>query len=153
MALIDTLHPVHEGRVFRWRDEESNDPAMVEYGRSDQGEGAATWQSSPFFHLLQIGEEEMRLRIGFGETAEFPVVQEMKDAGHTDYLVFVHRFAGDNAIGEMDCVYSSWVTRHPGGFCAAWCRRWRWPSRPPLSPASPVRWSKSISDAMREGAC
>ncbi|TAJ40516.1 MAG: adenylate/guanylate cyclase domain-containing protein [Reyranella sp.] len=119
MALIDTLHPVHEGRVFRWRDDASNDPAMVEYGRSDQGEGAVAWQSSPFFHLLQAGEEEMRLRIGFGETADFPVVQEMKDAGHTDYLVFVHRFADDNAIGEMDCVYSSWVTRHPEGFSDA----------------------------------
>lgn len=116
MALIDTLHPVHEGRVFRWRDEASNDPAMLEYGRSDEGEGATQWQTSPFFHMLQTGEEEMRLRIGFGETADFPVVHEMKEAGHTDYLVFVHRFAGDNAIGEMDCVYSSWMTRHPEGF-------------------------------------
>ena len=43
----------------------------------------------------------------------------MKDAGHTDYLVFVHRFADDNAIGEMDCVYSSWSTRHPEGFSDA----------------------------------
>jgi adenylate cyclase len=119
MALIDTLHPVHEGRVFRWRDEASNDPAMVEYGRSDEGEGAVQWQSSPFFHLLQTGEEELRRRIGFGDALDFSVVQEMKEAGHTDYLVFVHRFAGDNAIGEMDCVYSSWVTRHPEGFSEA----------------------------------
>lgn len=119
LALIDTLHPVHEGRVFRWRDDESNDPAMVEYGRSDQGEGAETWQRSPFFHLLQTGEEELRRRIGFGDAADFPAIREMKDAGHTDYLVFVHRFADDNAIGEMDCVYSSWMTRHPEGFSDA----------------------------------
>jgi len=119
LALIDTLHPVHEGRVFRWRDDASNDPAMVEYGRSDQGEGAETWQRSPFFHLLQTGEEELRRRIGFGDAADFPAIQEMKDAGHTDYLVFVHRFADDNAIGEMDCVYSSWMTRHPEGFSDA----------------------------------
>ena len=119
LALIDTLHPVHEGRVFRWRDDASNDPAMVEYGRSDQGEGAVAWQSSPFFHLLQTGEEELRRRIGFGDAADFPAIQEMKDAGHTDYLVFVHRFADDNTIGEMDCVYSSWMTRHPEGFSDA----------------------------------
>ncbi len=118
-ALIDTLHPVHEGRVFRWRDDESNDAAMVEYGRSDQGELAETWQRSPFYHLLQTGEEELRRRIGFGEAADFPAIQEMKDVGHTDYLVFVHRFADDNAIGEMDCVYSSWMTRHPEGFSDA----------------------------------
>ena len=42
LAFIDTLHPVHEGRVFRWRDDASNDAAMVEYGRSDQGEAAET---------------------------------------------------------------------------------------------------------------
>jgi len=119
LALIDTLHPVHEGRVFRWRDDESNDAAMVEYGRSDQGELAETWQRSPFFHLLQTGEEELRRRIGFGDAADFPAIQEMKDAGHTDYLVFVHRFADDNTIGEMDCVYSSWMTRHPEGFSDA----------------------------------
>ena len=118
-ALIDTLHPVHEGRVFRWRDDESNDPTMMEYGRSDQGAGAEAWLRSPFFHLLQTGEEELRRRIGFGDTADFPAIQEMKDAGHTDYLVFVHRFADDNAIGDMDCVYSSWMTRHPEGFSDA----------------------------------
>ena len=77
------------------------------------------WQRSPFFHLLQTGEEELRRRIAFGDPVDFPAVQEMKDAGHTDYLVFVHRFADDNAIGEMDCVYSSWVTRHPEGFSDA----------------------------------
>ncbi|MBI3199398.1 MAG: adenylate/guanylate cyclase domain-containing protein [Rhodospirillales bacterium] len=119
LALIDTLHPVHEGRVFRWRDDESDDAPMVEYGRSDQGAAAETWQRSPFYHLLQTGEEELRRRIGFGDAADFPAIQEMKDAGHTDYLVFVHRFADDNTIGEMDCVYSSWMTRHPEGFSDA----------------------------------
>ncbi|MDP3160564.1 MAG: adenylate/guanylate cyclase domain-containing protein [Reyranella sp.] len=120
LAFIDTLHPVHEGRVFRWRDDDSTDAAMVEYGRTDQGGAAAeSWQRSPFFHLLQTGEEELRRRIGFGDAADFPIVQEMKDAGHTDYLVFVHRFASDNAIGEMDGVYSAWMTRHPEGFSDA----------------------------------
>ena len=43
----------------------------------------------------------------------------MKDAGHTDYIVFVHRFAVDATIGEMDCVYSGWSTRDPEGFSDA----------------------------------
>ncbi len=116
LAFIDTLHPVHEGRIFRWRDDVSDETAMVEYGRSDQGAAAESWQRSPFFHLLQTGEEELRRRIGFGEAADFSIIQEMKDAGHTDYLVLIHRFADDNAIGGMDCVYSAWSTRHPAGF-------------------------------------
>ena len=43
----------------------------------------------------------------------------MKDAGHTDYVIFVHRFAADATIGEMDCVYSGWSTRCPEGFSDA----------------------------------
>ncbi|MFI4999505.1 MAG: adenylate/guanylate cyclase domain-containing protein [Reyranellales bacterium] len=119
LAFIDTLHPVHEGRIFRWRSDGTEEKTVVEYGRSNHGEAAASWQRSPFFHLLQTGEEELRRRIGFGEPADYNIIQEMKDAGHTDYVVFVHRFASDNAIGEMDCVYSAWSTRHPNGFSEA----------------------------------
>ena len=71
---------------------------------------------SPFFHLLQTGGEELRRRgIGFGEDADYPIIQEMEHAGHTDYILFIHRFAGDTAIGEMDGVYSAWSTRHAEG--------------------------------------
>ena len=116
LAFIDTLHPVHEGRIFRWRSDGTEEKTVVEYGRSNQGEAAASWQPSPFFHLLQTGGEELRVRIGFGEAADYAIIEEMKHASHTDYVIFVHRFAGDNAIGEMDCVYSGWSTRHPEGF-------------------------------------
>ena len=84
-----------------------------------EGAAAESWQRSPFYHLLQTGGEELRRRIGFGEPADFPVIQEMKELGHTDYIVFVHRFASGAAIGEMDCVYSGWSTRHPEGFSDA----------------------------------
>lgn len=116
LAFIDTLHPVHEGRIFRWRDDETEEEAVVDYGRSDEGEAAQSWQRSPFYHLLQTGGAELRRRIGFGEPADFTIIQEMKDLGHTDYIVFVHRFAETATIGEMDCVYSAWSTRDPAGF-------------------------------------
>ncbi|MCW5733424.1 MAG: adenylate/guanylate cyclase domain-containing protein [Enhydrobacter sp.] len=117
LMVIDTLHPVHEGHVFRWRNDGQEDDGPVrEYGSTSEGEAAQTWQRSPFFHLLQIGQEELRRRIGFGESSDFPVIQDMKDAGHTDYIVFAHRFAAEGTIGEMDCFYSAWSTRHPDGF-------------------------------------
>ena len=65
-----------------------------DYGRTTEGAAAESWQRSPFYHLLQTGGDELRRRIGFGEPADFPFIQEMKDTGHTDYIVFVHRFAG-----------------------------------------------------------
>ena len=120
LSFIDTLHPVHEGRIYRWRDDSVEEEAATDYARTDQGGPAAeSWQRSPFFHLLQTGEEELRRRIGFGEAPDFSVIQEMKDLGHTDYIVFIHRFAGDTKIGDMDGVYSAWSTRHSEGFSDA----------------------------------
>ncbi len=117
LMVIDTLHPVHEGRLFRWRNDGLEDDApMREYGPTTEGEAAQSWQRSPFFHLLRNGGEELRRRIGFGEAPDFLIIQEMKDAGHTDYVLFVHRFAAEGTIGEMDCFYSAWSTRHPDGF-------------------------------------
>jgi len=120
LVVIDTLHPVHEGRLFRWRNDGQEDDAPVrEYGPTTEGEAAQSWQRSPFYHLLQNGQEELRRRIGFGESPDFLIIQEMKDAGHTDYVLFVHRFAAEGTIGEMDCFYSAWSTRHPDGFSDA----------------------------------
>ena len=119
LAFIDTLHPVYEGRIFRWRDDGAEEEPTRDYGRSDQGAAADSWRASPFFHLLQTGGEEMRRRIGFGDSTDYPIIEEMKDAGHTDYILFIHRFAGETTIGEMDGVYSAWSTRHAEGFTDA----------------------------------
>jgi adenylate cyclase len=120
LVIIDTLHPVHEGTVFRWRNDNIEEKAATQYGRTNEGgEAAESWQRSPFYHLLQNGGEEMRRRIGFGDIADFPILQDMKDEGHTDYMVFVHRFASGAAIGEMDGVYSGWSTRSVTGFSDA----------------------------------
>lgn len=120
LMFMDTLHPVHEGRIFFWRNDGGEDAGPVrDYGPSNQGEVAAAWQRSPFFHLLQTGGEELRRRIGFGEPADYKIIEEMKDAGHTDYVLFVHRFAAEGTIGEMDCFYSAWSTKHAEGFSEA----------------------------------
>ena len=119
LAVIDTLHPVHEGTVFRWRSDDVEENAVTEYGRTTEGAAAESWQRSPFYRLLQSGGEELRRRIGFGEPADFAIIQEMKDLGHTDYIIFVHRFASDATIGEMDCVYSAWSTLAAEGFSEA----------------------------------
>src|SRR5260370_16161744 len=115
LAIIDTLHPVHEGTVFRWRDDNVEEKAATQYGRTTEGDAAEFWRRSPFYHLLQSGGEELRRRIGFGDSADFPIIQDMKDEGHTDYIVFVHRFASGATIGAMDCVYSGWSTRSNRG--------------------------------------
>jgi adenylate cyclase len=60
-ALIDTLHPTYEGRAFRWRSDGVEEP-VVEYGPSGQGEAAAAWRRTAFYHLYSTGAAEVRVR-------------------------------------------------------------------------------------------
>src|ERR1700738_4292138 len=70
IALVDTLHPVHEGRAIRW-EREKPETTLTEYGRSTEGEAAERWRSSAFYHLLATGESLLRRRIGADRPFEF----------------------------------------------------------------------------------
>jgi adenylate cyclase len=39
-VILDTLHPVHEGRAFRWRADKQKTVEVVDYGRTNEGEAA-----------------------------------------------------------------------------------------------------------------
>jgi adenylate cyclase len=115
LVFIDTLHPIHEGRMFRWEQEKSA-ATLAEYGRSTDGEAAERWRNSPFYRLLASGESLLRRRITASSEEEFMIFPELRAAAITDYVAIVNRFAANGVIGEMDCVYSSWMTDHANGF-------------------------------------
>ena len=112
LVLIDTLHPVYEGRAFRWT-RAQKETTLTEYGRSEDDLGR--WQRSPFYRLEQSGKSTLRRRLTAAEN-EFSVFPELRADGITDYLALASRFTGDEIIGAMDCVYSSWATDAPQGF-------------------------------------
>ncbi|HEY3912523.1 MAG TPA: adenylate/guanylate cyclase domain-containing protein [Stellaceae bacterium] len=116
MIILDTLHPIYEGRVFRWRAASPEAVEAVDYGRTTEGEAAESWSRSPFFALLSSGGRALRRRLGAGDAADFPAIAQARDEGMTDYLALVHRFAAEGVIGDMDCVYSSWATDAANGF-------------------------------------
>src|ERR1700720_651709 len=115
MILIDTLHPIHEGRAFRW-EKEKPDATLTEYGRTTEGEAAERWHTSPLYRLLNSSESMLRLRVTAETEAEFPSFAEFREAKFTDYVAIINRFAEDGVIGEMDCVYSYWTTDRAEGF-------------------------------------
>ena len=115
MLLIDTLHPIHEGRAFRW-EKEKPEVTLTEYGRTGEGEALERWRTSPLYRLLMSGESLLRLRVTAETEAEFPSFAELREAKLTDYVAIINRFAEDGVIGEMDCVYSFWTTDRPEGF-------------------------------------
>lgn len=116
MALMDTLHPVHEGRAFRWDSLEEIETEF-EYGPTGgEGNSLENWQRSAFYYLWAGEENEVRRRIGFGDPADFSMLEKMRDDGHMDFVAMVHRFERAGTIGEMDCFFSHFTTRHPEGF-------------------------------------
>jgi adenylate cyclase len=124
---IDTLHPVHEGSLFRWGSGLTESP-LLEYGRTSPDalaasdadprdiEAAERWRRSPFYRMLQTGESLLRRRLDGATANEFSVFPEWQAAGMTDYVAIISRFAPAGILGEMDGVYMSWATRAPGGF-------------------------------------
>jgi adenylate cyclase len=115
MVLVDTLHPIHEGRGFRWRRDGGGEVELIEYGPTNEGEAATAWRESAFYHLLQTGGSELRVSL-LGEASQFSRDADFAARGMTEYVVLINRFAAAGAIGEMDCVYSRWITDRPGGF-------------------------------------
>jgi len=115
ILFIDTLHPIHEGRAFRWERDKPK-ATLTEYGRTAEGEAAERWRTNPFFHMLTVGDSILQRRIPAEGELEFPMFAEMREASITDFVAIINRFAEDGAIGEMDCVYSAWMTDRAEGF-------------------------------------
>jgi adenylate cyclase len=115
--VVDTLHPIYEGRVFRWQRGDV-ETTVTEYGRSTEGAASESWRRSPFYYLLERGETQGRWRIPADASADFPILADLREIGATDYLCLVTRFAGAGIIGEIDSLLSSWASDRPGGFDA-----------------------------------
>jgi adenylate cyclase len=113
LVVIDTLHPIFEGRGFRWNDAETNEADFFEYGPTGEDDG---WRRSVFFHMLEGGHDELLLDLADPAAHRFSRMSELVEKGHRHMLVFVHRFGETGALGQMDCFYSYWMTRRDGGF-------------------------------------
>lgn len=133
-VFIDTLHPVHEGRLFAWTSSESIRPEKP-YGRTsrviqnpgnpDSGRWrqspfpADMWRQSPFYRLREDGASILRRRLTPSILDEFGIFPDLHAEGHTDYVAIVNYFAEAGSIADMDCLYSSWATKSADGFTDA----------------------------------
>jgi adenylate cyclase len=116
-VIIDTLHPVHEGRAFRWRNDVAGERTeLIEYGPSNEGQSAENWRRSIFFHMIETGRSFWRTRLFAGEIADLPSGINLQAEGMTDFVGLITRFPAHGTLGEMDCIYSYWATDVSGGF-------------------------------------
>jgi adenylate cyclase len=116
VAFIDTLHPIFEGRGFRWNDTATDESDIFEYGSTGEGPAAENWRRSPFYHMLEHGHDEFRIDLAESASLDFSMISDLAVQGHRHFIAFVHRFGEAGTIGQMDCFYSYWLMRRGGGF-------------------------------------
>jgi len=74
-VVIDTLHPVYQGRAFTWK-REKMETQLSEFGRSDEGEDR--WERSPFYRLEISGEQLLRRCLTAATASEFPIFADLR---------------------------------------------------------------------------
>jgi adenylate cyclase len=116
LVFIDTLHPIFEGRGFRWNDTETDESESFEYGSTEAGEPAKNWRRTPFFHMLENGLDDLQIDLADCASLDFSIIDDVAAKGHRHFMGFVNRFGESGSIGQMDCVYSYWTTRRAEGF-------------------------------------
>jgi len=111
-----TLHPLRRARSTTWQDGTLQE---ADFNYDDMA--AASWQGSPFRHMLENRTPRLHRRLaGPDAVADFPALAEFRDAGFTEWLALLHGFGWelqspyDNPTG----VVLSWATKAPGGWSA-----------------------------------
>ncbi len=114
------LHPVFGAVGFDWH-RDGGCTTREDYARVS--EPLERWLKSPFHYMLQKGMSELRERLIDGnEPSRFPVLEEFRAKGATDYFASAMSF-GQVTIGSgidpddpPEGMISSWTSDAPKGF-------------------------------------
>ncbi len=102
---VRTLHPDIFGRNFIWKPGAEVEVGTVDFSILD----TPGFYSSPLSIVFTQGRE-VRARTDDPESSRFPIVEEMRAEGVTEYVALPLPFT-DGAVNA-----SSWTTKQPGGF-------------------------------------
>ena len=111
---IDTLHPVLESQGYFWDVKQEASAGRRDYSRLEAERNEHQWLESPFFHMLENSLGELHVPLFRPSNYTFPVLDDLRAVGHTDYFLQLHRLG--ETIGDVDGLFSRWSTRRPGGF-------------------------------------
>jgi adenylate cyclase len=104
------LHPLYDALGFTWERGKGVKIEGFSAGASDQD--ADRFLRSPYYHLFSHNLDHLRRRITPETPNEFPIFEELKRDGATDYLAFVQSFSESHGQGMV----GSWTTDAPEGF-------------------------------------
>jgi adenylate cyclase len=104
-VFVRTLHPDIYGRNFIWKPGAEVEIGSVDFDILDSPD----FHSSPLIHVFQQGQE-VRARVDDPASRRFPIIDELREEGVTDYVALPLPFI-DGTVNA-----SSWTTKQPGGF-------------------------------------
>lgn len=108
-----TLHPLINGRGLTWI---RGEPLDVQRYPHHEGPPPDRWLKSTHFFMIEGRIPVLRRRLAGPEAIiDFPILEDLRDQGATDYLAFVFPFSDEREDG----VIASWVTDRASGFSDA----------------------------------
>jgi len=104
------LHPLYRAVGYTWR--RGQGLQVDAYRHRADGAEPDRFLNSPYYHLLKHELEHLRRRLDTGGATEFPIFDDLRQEGLTDYLAFTNSFAMAKGQGML----GSWATDQRGGF-------------------------------------
>src|SRR6266702_5774907 len=104
-VFVRTLHPDIYGRNFIWKPGSEVEVGSVDFKILESPD----FHSSPLIIVFQQGRE-VRARADDPHSRRFPIIEELRAEGVTDYVALPLTFT-DGVVNA-----SSWTTKQPGGF-------------------------------------
>jgi adenylate cyclase len=115
--VTNLLDPTIDARAVRWN---RGQGAVEEAFPRTDDPASEEWMRSPFFFLMESRQPSFRRRLDATYCAgEFPMLDDFRDQGVTDYLAFAERVGDSVLLGEGEGMLSSWTTDAPAGFSDA----------------------------------
>ncbi len=109
---FNVLHPLYHGMGITWK---RGQPLEVETYARTVDNPAPQWLASPLKHMIDKRLFSLRRHLQGPEALlDFPLLEDLRKLGATDYFAFVVPFGQSN-----DGLVGSWVTDRRGGFSSA----------------------------------
>ncbi|MDH3695452.1 MAG: adenylate/guanylate cyclase domain-containing protein, partial [Gammaproteobacteria bacterium] len=115
-----TLHPLFRSVSIRW----TRGQELQVTGHQHQTVTNEAWLTSPLFYMLDKQVPKLRRHITGDEALlDFPILEELRDKGMTDYLSYMIPY-GDRGVNDSivdglnvaDGIMGSWATDRESGF-------------------------------------
>ena len=115
LTAFRTLHPLFASVLLVWKRNQGVDTNPIQHARAFSTE---EWFRSPMHHLVRHRLPFLRRRLtGEHAIVDFPVLEELRDGGVTDYICYRIPFTSEEESAPgANGIMGSWATDRPSGF-------------------------------------